>query len=460
MLDIEKDYRFLLENIEGFLVIDKDEKLLYLTEELAQQVGSTQEEAIGKPLKEIIPTNNTGKVIQTGKKNIGEVYFVQGYTVVANAIPLYKKGELVGALEYDIFKNASELHSFLDRISELSNELDYYKSEVRNLRGARYSIGNIIGESNAIKKLKIQIELAAKNPSTVLITGETGCGKELVAHAIHKLSERGLRNFIRLNCAAIPDNLFEAELFGYEEGTFTGGKKGGKKGKVELSDGGTLMLDEVHQLSKLAQPKLLRFLQEGEYIKLGGDFSKYVNTRIIATSNMVLSELVANDEFRQDLYYRLNIINIRIPPLRERLDDIPLLVQLFLSQFNNTMKRFSHVVRKVDPRVLKWFYEYNWPGNIRELQNVLEQAYNNCYEEVLKPEHFEYSDTMIFQQKIDDQDPTPHSLQKIKKDAEMKAISRILQYSKGNISKAARLLDISRQTLHKKIKDYKIGIKK
>ena len=198
----------------------------------------------------------------------------------------------------------------------LISELKYYKKELSKMKGVKYSIENIVGDSRAALKMKEEIRIAARSNSTVLITGETGSGKELVAHALHGLSNRATENFVKVNCACIPSELLESEFFGYEEGAFTGAKKKGKIGKFEQADGGSIFLDEINQLSYQLQPKLLRVIQEREIERVGGNKSVLIDTRIIASTNVSLEEMVKNNQFRRDLYYRLNVITINVPPLK------------------------------------------------------------------------------------------------------------------------------------------------
>jgi transcriptional regulator with PAS, ATPase and Fis domain len=459
MIDIDDDFKMILDNIDGFLVIDNKEKIVFMASSLAKQVGiSDSSEVIGKSIRDVIPTNNTYKILKTGQKQIGEVYFVEGYTIVSNGFPIYKDGRLIGAFEYDVFENASFLIGFLDKVKELSNELNYYKQELRSIRGAKYSIENIIGDSESIKRLKEDILEASKTNSTILVSGETGCGKELVAHSIHKASVRCLRNFVKLNCAAIPGDLFESEIFGYEEGSFTGAKKGGKKGKAELANGGTLFLDEINQLPLYMQAKLLRLLQEKEVIRVGGDFSTPVDLRIIVATNEPLKKLVEENRFREDLYYRLNVFEITVDPLRKRKNDIPVLARHIIRELNLSLGRASHKVKDIEPEVIQYLCSYDWPGNVRELHNVLERAMNRCYEEILRMEHMK--DFFIPEAAITNALPLKETgsetLEQVRLEAERGAIIRTLKKYGGNKTEAAKVLGISRQMLYNKMRTFHI----
>lgn len=257
---------------------------------------------------------------------------------------------------------------------DLSDSLDLFNVKDNRLRKMKYTISDILGESSAIDDLKKRLFHMADSDSTVLIEAETGCGKELVAHAIHNLSKRRKNPMIEINCAAIPENLFEAELFGYEEGSFTGAKRGGKEGKLELAEKGTLFLDEVDKMPYNMQPKLLRVLQEKEFSRIGGKMKK-MDVRIIAASNRNLLSLVREGKFREDLYYRLNIIRMSIPPLRERKEDIPILVRQEINEMN---RKLNKNINGISPQVMRLFNNYSWPGNVRELKNIIERAMNMC----------------------------------------------------------------------------------
>lgn len=458
MLDISESYISIFERIDGFFIIDTDEKIVYMADNLVKQMSKkSMDEVVGKSIRDVIPTNNVYKVLRTGKEQIGEMYFVEGYTIVSNGYPIYKDGELVGAFEYDVFGNIGFVEDFLEQIDNIGR-MDglSIKRRTKEHNNAKYSIDDIKGSSPAIKQLKSDIRAAAKSGSTVLITGETGSGKELVSHSIHKLSQRSLFHFVSLNCAAIPNELFESELFGYEEGSFTGAKKGGKFGKVEIANNGTLFLDEIDNLSLSMQAKILRFLQEKEIYRVGGDFAIPVNTRVIAATNQNPETLVNENKMRKDLYYRLNVIEIKVPPLRERIEDIPELTESLVKSLSSTPERGVKVINSVDERVYDMLMEHQWPGNIRELSNVLERAVNRCYEDELKPEHLiDFKRDMEMQDRKSFVLSTGKSLKEIKDEAEAHALRAALNKYGGNVTKAAAELGISRQMLHRKLKNGK-----
>ncbi len=297
----------------------------------------------------------------------------------------------------------------------------------------------IIGRSRHIQGLIHMIHLLANNPNTtVLIEGETGTGKELVARNIHLLSSRKNRPFVDVNCAAIPETIFEAELFGYDAGAFTDAKTT-KKGLFEIAEGGTLFLDEVSELPLTVQAKLLRVLETRMFRRVGGTRDIRVDVRVIAATNRDLSECVRSGSFREDLYYRLNVMPLRIPPLRERPEDIPMLVEYFLEQLSKSMNK---ALKPVDSRTMDTLISYPWPGNVRELRNVLERAAILSQDGILRIPELTGS---IYREE-------PLSLREMEKEH----IKRVLEFTGNNRSKAARILGISRSTLNEKIKQYSL----
>ena len=316
-----------------------------------------------------------------------------------------------------------------------------------------YFFDNIIAKSKAMLEIFEVVKKIAPYKTTVLIEGESGTGKELIARAIHQLSPRRNKNFVPVNCGAIPENLLESEFFGYVKGAFTGAETD-KKGLFEEADGGTLFLDEVAELPPHLQVKLLRVLQEGEVRRIGDVKAKRVDVRIIAATNKDMEKEVSEGRFREDLYYRLNVVNIKIPPLRQRKEDIPALLYHFIDKYNHI---HGKAVRKVDPRVLKAFLNYTWKGNVRELENVVERAILLCNGDTITVEHIPEE---IFVE-IDTEDEfdlnTTLNIKEICRKIEIQAIRKALSITKGNKTKAAELLGISTRALLYKLKDYGIN---
>ena len=293
---------------DGLVVIDKDGMVQMLNRPYAEFLGVDQESSIGKHVTEVIENTRMHIVAQTGKEEVAQLQKINGNYMIATRVPIIKDGKIVGVVGKVLFKNLEQLNSLTKRVQSLEKELSRYKGEFRERNKATYTFHSLIGNSPTFLDAKDQAKKAAKSDSNVLILGESGTGKELFAHSIHNDSKRSMGVFIKVNCAAIPAELLESELFGYEEGSFTGAKKGGKIGKFEAADGGTIFLDEIGELPLHMQVKLLRVLQEREVERVGSTRSIPIDVRIIAATNRNLEEMVEKGEFRLDLYYRLKVM--------------------------------------------------------------------------------------------------------------------------------------------------------
>jgi transcriptional regulator with PAS, ATPase and Fis domain len=448
----------ILENIKGLIVVDSQGRIIFFNKRLAEMSGLNPEKIIGKPIKEIVPTNRLDEIVVTRETEPAEFYFLKSSTFVSSRYPIYQGDQFFGAIEYDLFDNYKELKDFLKKTDSLPTKLSLFKQQKKKNNSNKYSIDNIVGKSPKIEKMRKEIVAAAKTNSTVLITGESGSGKELVAHSIHSLSERNDQALVSMNCSAIPFELFESELFGFEEGTFTNARKGGQMGKFQLANHGTLFMDEINQMPLSLQPKILRVLQEKEVDKIGGKYSIPVDARVICASNQNLKELVERGKFREDLYYRLNVIQVRVPSLRERIEDIPILVSSAIEGLNHFLNRS---VEGVSDEVINLLSEYHWPGNVRELQNTLERAMNGIDNETRKLtiEHFEFfiEETLSLKKEISLSLDEKSPLDAVRDHAEREAILEVLRQCDGNKSQAAKLLKISRPLLYQKMKRLNIG---
>ncbi|SDK12734.1 sigma-54 interaction domain-containing protein [Natronincola ferrireducens] len=448
------DYKFFLENILGLMIINTDGKVTYMNQQCAEYIKVDLKKSLNKSVNEVFPPSKMMELLQGDKVFNTDFYFHEGRMSVSTQVQLNRDGKIVGVLEYDMIQDFSSLEEFIGKYTSLlDEELKYYREEFRKLWRTKYSIDNIIGSSEKTKELRRQIKYASNTSSTVLINGETGTGKELVAHSIHNLSGRSFQDFIKVNTASFPESLAESELFGYEEGAFTGAKKGGKKGKFELANGGTIFLDEISEMPLTLQPKILRVLQEKELDRVGGEKSIPINVRIIAATNKDLQELIKNRGFREDLFYRLNVFTINVPPLRERLEDLPELVTAKLEQLNLELGKN---VTEVDKKVYEYLCQYNWPGNVRELHNVIEKAINYVEGNKLKIEHFGSnlkSDFFKFSMLTKYENP----IEAIKREAETKLLKEVLEMFHGNKTKAAKYLKISRPLLYQKMN--RLGLK-
>lgn len=410
------------------------------------------EDPEGKYVEDVIDNTRLPIILDSGNIEYGDVQIIKGKEVVAMRVPIKDKGEVIGAIGKIMFKDIEQLNLLNNKVSILKNEVEFYKSELGKERIANYSFDNIIGISKKALEVKRICKLLSKTDSTVLIVGESGTGKELHASAIHNASKRSSGPFIKINCGAIPSNLIESELFGYDEGAFTGAKKGGKKGKFELADGGTIFLDEIGEMPLDMQVRLLRVIQEKEVERVGGNTLRKIDIRIIAATNIDLEEAVEQGKFRRDLYYRLNVMKVEIPPLRERKEDIELLADSLRVKVASKLGIYVEGISKKAIDILK---SYNWPGNIRELENVIERAINLLESEslIIEPKHLPKS---IVKNKYKNTFRDERKLSEIIESVEKRSIERCLKENKWNKNKTAKLLGISRASLYKKIEKYNI----
>lgn len=433
------------------LIVDKNGMVMFMNKTYLDILGSREEEVVGKYIGDITPGSRSLTVIRTGKAMVGYNWSVNGYNMIACSIPLIQNGELVGCFAYSLFM---DIWDAKDVVNNLMSELNMYKAEVQSVYSARHSFAEIIGQAKNIQDLKELAQKAALHPSvTVLLTGESGTGKELFAHAIHKASSRSSMPFIRVNCAAIPENLLEAELFGYAEGAFTGARKGGSPGKCELANGGTIFLDEIGEMSPAMQSKLLVFLQEREFERVGSQQLIRVDVRVIAATNRDLEDMIAQQKFREDLYYRLNVLTLHTPALRERIEDLPLLVSYLIPKINMDLKTN---VTSMSDEALDLIGKYHWPGNIRELVNVLQRAMLNADMENCRT----ITAKQLFFIKFDFaniQDICSGSLKSLIRDYEKQILAKVLEETNYNKAQTANILDIDLSSLYKKVKQYELA---
>ena len=365
--ELKERYLQILEAVQdGICVFDREGTVTYINGSYNEITGENISE--GDNIHEISPDGSRMRVLEKGQKIMGEISQKKnGKSVVANIVPIIVNQQITGGIS--VVKNLSEIEELIDRISHLSAKTEYLEEELHRRKKLNPAFNRIVGVSN---KLYDAMKLAAKtadNNFNVLIRGESGTGKELIAEAIHYSSERATQPFIRVNCAAIPENLLESEMFGHVKGAYTGAIKT-KIGKFELADKGTIFLDEIGELDKSMQAKMLRVIQKKEFQRVGDDRTITVDARIIAATNRNLEELVENGEFREDLYYRLNVIPIWLPPLRERREDIPVLSEYFL---NKIAEELGCEPKQLSGEAMDALIHYSWPGNIRELENVMER---------------------------------------------------------------------------------------
>jgi PAS domain S-box-containing protein len=441
---------------DAVIVIDRDSRVVYVNKGYERIVGTEAERVIGRNLAQLYPNDKLVQVLRTGKP----IYYEDrhddtiGYRILANCLPLKdEEGRIIGAIGIG---TSSPIYHLSQRLASFAAT-----TKEKGEAGAPPSrdtlpepFQHIVGNDPVFVRCLNLAALAAKADCTILLRGETGVGKGLIAEAIHRSSRRAHGPFVSLNCAAIPETLLESELFGYEAGAFTGASPRGKPGKFEEAHGGTLFLDEVGDLSLNMQAKLLRAIETKTIERVGGVRPKTIDTRVIAATNKNLEILVQEQQFRPDLYYRLNVIPIFIPSLRERPADIPPLAAHFLSRFCRAYGK--QVV--FSPPVFEAFEKHTWPGNVRELINVIEHAVVMCQGAVILPEHLpEYLRLYCGSrpQPTHPQGSSPVSdLRGLKERLEKEAICAALAEARNNRSEAIRRLGISRRTFYKKLRKY------
>jgi transcriptional regulator with PAS, ATPase and Fis domain len=367
--------------------------------------------------------------------------------------PIIKDGRVIGAFGKLMFWTPKKLKELYNRIDTLEKHLDYYKEELSQRCGVRYSFDTIVGKSDPIKRTIELARQAAEVDSPVVITGESGTGKELFAHAIHQASRRRDGNFIKVNCASIPAELFEAELFGYEEGSFTGARKAGKPGKFELADKGTILLDEIGEMPHSMQVKLMRVLQEKEIDRVGSSRPRQVDFRLICATNRDLEKMISSGGFRLDLYYRINVINIELPSLRELKDDVPLIFAHFLQRLSLNSDRS---IPDVSPEAVELLKNYSWPGNVRELRNIAERAMILSGGDVIEPEDLPLALRVSSTRSQGQTDEPMSSLKDLLEETERHAIVETLRKTGNNRARTAQILGIHRTGLYQKMRKYRI----
>ena len=432
---------------EAISVVDEEGIGIMINPAYTRITGLTEDQVIGKPATTDIAVGESVhmKVLKTRRAVRGVAMLVgpNKKEVVVNGAPVIVDGKLKGSV--GIIRDVSELKN-------LSRELHRAKQMIRTLE-AKYSFEDIIGSSEVMRISIEQAKLAAKTPATILLRGESGTGKELFAHAIHNGSDRKFNKFIRVNCASLSETLLESELFGYEDGAFTGAKRGGKTGLFEEADNGSIFLDEIGELSLSTQVKLLRVLQENEITRVGGTQSIPLNVRIIAATNVNLEKAMAIGKFREDLYYRLNQMPIFIPPLRKRKGDIePLCIRL-IEKIN---QEYGRNVEGVTKRALSRLEKYDWPGNIRELDNMIRRAiiFMNYNETFIDAEHLVDSSAEVESNAII---PSEGTLTERIEEYEKIIIEKTLAKNNGNKTKSAKELGLSIRNLYYKLEKYNLA---
>ena len=388
---------------------------------------------------------------RTGEKQFGELQESNGHKMISMRVPIKEDGIIVGAIGKVMFKDLSNFKILSNKLWNLEKEVEYYKNDLYEDKKAIYTFNNIIGRSAKSREVMKMARRVAKIDSNVLITGESGTGKELFAHSIHNASRRCLKPFVKINCGAIPAELFESEMFGYEEGAFTGAKRSGKKGKFEHANGGTILLDEIGDMPMNMQVKLLRVIQEKELVRVGGNDVIKVDIRVIASTNKSLEGLISDGKFREDLYYRLDVMHLKLPALRERIEDIEELSNELRKKIS---KKHGVYSESISSEAIEYLKSYSWPGNIRQLENVIERAINLLDSDLcIMPKHLPEK---IIKNKIKKYSLENNYLKDVVETIEKDLIMECIKKTGGNKKETAKELGLSRAGLYKKLNRYNL----
>jgi PAS domain S-box-containing protein len=425
---------------EGILAIDDMGVITYANGFFLNILQLSAQELLGRKVWEALPGCRLYDTVLQGHSQWGENLKISGRDFLIMRFPVKQDGRIVGAVVKTIFPDMATAKGIANRV--------IHPSKAAEPRRPLFTCMDIIGETPPMLAAKKLARKAARTDSTLLITGESGTGKEVFAQAVHNRSMRREGPFVKVNCAAIPENLLESELFGFMDGSFTGAMRGGKPGKFELAEGGTIFLDEIGDMSLAMQAKLLTVLQEKEVERIGGTKLIPLNVRIIAATNKDLRKMVREGRFREDLYYRLKVLEIPLPPLRDRTGDIPIIVEYLISRIN---RKIGSDIQGVTPLSLKCMMDHPWPGNVRELENMIEQAINLSEEALIDITGLLKAPQEGWCAADADEERGGRKFQESVSDTEKDLILDALARAKGNKAKAARLLNMQRSVLYKKM---------
>jgi len=461
VFSMEKIHEIILNSIPiGILFATPDRILRFINKSYADYLGINPDDYIGKPITECIPESVLYRVMGSGQAEMGDLGPITTrkgkITLIVNRLPVFgPDGTVIGGISQSLFGDPGELKIVAKRIEALERKVSLCKLKIGSALSARYTLADIKGQSPGITKARERIVRYAQTDFPVLISGPTGIGKELFSHALHQESCRADGPFVSINCAAIPHDLLESELFGYVPGAFTGARREGKIGLIELADKGTLFLDEIGDMPLPAQAKLLRVLEEKVVCRLGNTRSTKVDFRLVLATNRNLKAMIREGSFREDLYYRFSTMVVNIPPLRERKEDIPGLVKHLLERCGRNYITCSD-------RAMEALIEYSWPGNIRELKNVIEGSLSVCKNNMIDFDDLPPDITGVakapsvehFRKCPGRSGEVP--LSQYLNQGECRLITETLTVNSWNIARSARQLKISRATLYEKLKKYGI----
>lgn len=436
----------------GVLFCDMDYIIRFVNKAYADLLGRRPEELLGCDITEIIPHSRARVVLRDGRAEMGELCQLgpgNALPVVVNRIPVRDgQGRLAGMVSQAIFNDPEELKKLSSKIDHLGHTLNQYKRRIKASLAPQYSLRSILGESAPMRRLKQQVRSYAQLDAPVLILGATGAGKELFAHALHAESPRAEGPLVSINCAAIPKDLFESELFGYARGAFSGAHQDGKIGQIELADKGTLFLDEIGEMPPEIQAKLLRVLESRSVCRVGSVNARNVDFRLVAATNRNISAMLSAGSFREDLYYRINTFVLEIPPLCERADDILPIARYVLSRMGLEHLAFA-------PEAEAAMLAFSWPGNVRQLHNAVVHAATMRHGDMIQVDDFP-PDTLPSAD-LPLRAVAAGDLSDIMADTEAVVIRKVLAEQGGNVSRTARTLHIARATLYEKLRKYGIS---
>lgn len=435
---------------EAIIVVDDGGKITLVNEAACRFFRKREGELLAKPIEEIMPNSRLPRTLKTGLSEINEVLVIDGHPCVVSRNPIVRKGQVIGAVGKITYQRLEEVRELSEKLAEMDQELSYYRAQAQGGRSL-ITFNQIITANKEMKQIKQEAAMIARGNSTVMLTGESGTGKELFAESIHNASPRRMKQFVQLNCGAIPENLAESELFGYAPGAFTGAHRDGKVGEFALANKGTLFLDEIGDLPLNLQGKLLRVLEDQSFTPVGGSKPIRVDVRIITATNKDLRYRVRVGEFRPDLFYRLNVINFKLIPLRMRPEDIIPLAYMFLEKYN---REFGFNILDISREAKAILLAHSWPGNVRELRNVIERAVNYTRGKVLNVDNLPY---YLRERESSSKGGEASYLSPAtgnRKELDRDTILQILDRVNGNKSKAARALGISRTWLYEKLRQY------
>ncbi|MEM5274431.1 sigma 54-interacting transcriptional regulator [Cupriavidus taiwanensis] len=441
---------FITDPYKAMVVVDTSARITYMSPVHEKFFGLKHGEAIGRHVTSVIENTKLQEVVATGKGQVAQLQEMHGVTRVVSRLPIFDRNKrVVAAIGQVMFKGPEAIRELTGELAKVKQELDFYRRELSGIRNRSYGLDQIVGSSDAVRRLKEDILRVAPLDVPVLLAGESGTGKEMVAHAIHMLSPRSDKPLVLVNSAAMPPNLVESELFGYEPGAFTGADRKGRKGKFEAADTGTLFLDEIGDMPVDMQVKLLRVLQDGQFERVGGDRARHSDFRLISASNRDFKAMIANSSFRLDLFYRISAVTLRLPPLRDRLEDIAELADTFLEAF---AIRHGAPKKSISQSAIDFLQSRAWPGNIRQLQHAIERAAIFCDGPLLSVGDFGSLEgvehAMAWRQS---EKPRKPDVREAKERLESQLILDAMRRTGGNKKRVAEELGISRSYLYKRL---------